>query len=102
MGGDLDSAAINLTEISGTYTLAATGAMELALAPRTERNTSFTGELLHLLNTGDDRLRELISLDDISVSDHAGAGNGLMLEMPPVDQLREQLYGGGPETVAFT
>ncbi|VVJ21604.1 Uncharacterised protein [Amycolatopsis camponoti] len=51
--------------ITGTYILAATPSTEMALAPAGERNTAFTGALLHLLRNGVPHGPASLSLNDI-------------------------------------
>ncbi|MFI9453531.1 caspase domain-containing protein [Amycolatopsis sp. NPDC052450] len=51
--------------IAGTYVLAATPSTEMALAPPGQRNTAFTGALLHLLRNGIPGGREELTLGHI-------------------------------------
>ncbi|MGW3960169.1 caspase family protein [Amycolatopsis sp. NPDC005003] len=51
--------------IAGTYILAATPPTEMALAPTGERNTAFTGALLHLLHTGIPQRPARLSFNDL-------------------------------------
>jgi hypothetical protein len=52
-------------ELHGTFSIAASGANQTALAPEGQRNTAFTGMLLQLLQEGIDGGNEGISLKEI-------------------------------------
>jgi molecular chaperone DnaK len=67
-----DSVVTEQTQITGSFTLTATASGVTALAPRGERNTAFTGELLRLLREGDPRAPEQLTLDHVYRSLYRG------------------------------
>lgn len=54
-----------LAETDGTYVLAAAGETAVALAPKGEQHTAFTGELLTLLGTGVPGAPAFLTLDEV-------------------------------------
>lgn len=73
-----DDVVMDQTQITGSYTLTATASGITALAPRGERNTAFTGQLLRLLREGDPRAPEQLTLDHVYRSLYRGLlGRGL-------------------------
>jgi molecular chaperone DnaK len=67
-----DDVVMDQTQITGSYTLTATASGVTALAPSGERNTAFTGELLRLLQEGDPRAPENLTLDHVYRSLYRG------------------------------
>jgi cell division protein FtsI (penicillin-binding protein 3) len=55
----------DLAAVDGTFVLTSSGRYELSLAPAGERYTSFTGELLSLIQRGDERDPPIYTLEDL-------------------------------------
>ena len=65
-------------DIKGTYAIASAPATRAALAPKGERYTTFSGQLLRILREGIDNDKEVITLNEIyeSIRDESRRSNG--------------------------